>query len=162
MKSISCDDDHGRERLGLTAALPQPPVGASGVVTCGPMSALNGCGLSGSMRSAAGGDAAGEGVIPGVNCGETGQLGEPDGRDGDQRMEPKIAVAAATPCTVLTIDTLRCRESCVTSTLVTHLTCHYYLYKKQQFSLLHSTGTAAFHNMEITMDHSGKQRPTST
>ncbi|CAN6310138.1 unnamed protein product [Urochloa humidicola] len=79
------------------------------------MPALNSCGLSGSMRSAAGGDAAGEGVIPGVNCGETGQLGEPDGRDGDKRMEPKIAVAAATPCTVLTIDTLRCRESCVTS-----------------------------------------------
>ncbi|CAN6191532.1 unnamed protein product [Urochloa humidicola] len=52
------------------------------------MPALNGCGLSGSMRSTAGGDAAGEGVIPGVNCGETGQLGEPDGRDGDQRMEP--------------------------------------------------------------------------
>ncbi|CAN6328355.1 unnamed protein product [Urochloa humidicola] len=41
------------------------------------------------MRSAAGGDAAGEGVIPGVNCSETGQLGEPDGRDGDKRMEPK-------------------------------------------------------------------------
>ncbi|CAO2176518.1 unnamed protein product [Urochloa humidicola] len=67
------------------------------------MPVLNGCGLSGSMRSAAGGEAAGEGVIPGVNCGETRQLGEPDGRDGDQRMEPKIAVAAATPRTVLTI-----------------------------------------------------------